>query len=79
MTTVHEGTANEVSKVETRTGVCNVKPNHAGIRVTCILGESGQGVLVVTEVPGKRGGVEDLGHLVHCEGHQFAGLLITLK
>ena len=50
MTAIHEGAADEVSKVETRVGVCDVDPNRAGVRVTCILGESGQRVLVVSEV-----------------------------
>ena len=79
MTAIHEGAADEVSKVETRAGVCNVDPNRAGVRVACILGESGQGVLVVTEVSGEGGGVEDLGHLVHREGDQFASLLVAFR
>ena len=47
--------------------------------VACILGESEQGILIVTEVLGKRESVKDLGHLIHYEGNQFAGLLITFK
>ena len=31
MTAVHKGAADEVSKVETHVGVCNVKPNCAGV------------------------------------------------
>ena len=42
MTAIHEGVADKVSQVETHVGVCNVKPNRAGVRVTCILGESRQ-------------------------------------
>ena len=41
MMAVHEGAADEVSEVETRAGVCNIEPDRAGVRVTCILGESG--------------------------------------
>ena len=53
VTTIHKGTADKVLKVETRVGVCNINPNCADVRVTCILEESGQGVLVITEVLGK--------------------------
>ena len=79
MAVIHKGMADEVLKVETRMGVCNVKPNCAGVRVTCILGESRQRVLVITEVLGEGGGVEDLGHLIHREGNQFAGLLVAFR
>ena len=40
MAAIHKGTANKVSKIETRVGVCNIKPDHAGVRVACILGET---------------------------------------
>ena len=53
MTAIHERAADEVSKVETRAGVCNVKPDCAGLGVTCILGEAWQRVLIITEVLGK--------------------------
>ena len=79
MMAIHEGAADEVSKVETRVGVCNVEPNRASVRVTCILGESRQRVLVISEVFGEGGGVEDLGHLIHCEGNQFASLLVAFR
>ena len=68
MTTVYEGVANKVSKVEIRTGVCNVKPDRAGVRVTHILGESWQGVLIVMEVLGKGRAIGNLGYLIHHEG-----------
>ena len=79
MTAVHERVADEVSKVETRTGVCNVKPDRAGVGVTCILGEACQRVLIITEVLDKRGDVEDLGYLFHREGDQLARLLVTFR
>ena len=79
MTTVHERVADKVSKVETRAGVCNVKPDRTGVRVACILGESWQGVLIVGEVLGERRDVEDLGDLLHREGDQFAGLLVVFR
>ena len=76
---IHKRAADKVSKVETHTGVCNVDPDRAGIGVTCILGESGQRVLVISEILGEGGGVEDLGHLIHREGNQFASLLVTFR
>ena len=77
MTAVHKRATNKVSKIETRAGICNIKPDRAGVRVTCILGEARQRILVVTEVLGKGRRVEDLGNLIHCEGDQLARLLIT--
>ena len=58
-------------------GVCNIKPDCAGVRVTCILGEAGQRILVITEVLGKGRRVEDLGYLIHHEGNQLACLLVA--
>ena len=69
--------ADKILEVETHMGVCNIEPNRAGVQVTCILGEVRQGVLVITEVLGKGGAVEDLGYLLHHKGDQLAGLLIT--
>ena len=77
MTAIHKGGAHKVLKVETCTGVCNIKSDRAGVRVACILGELGQEVLIVTEVLGERRGIEDLGDLVHHEGDQFASLLLV--
>ena len=79
MTAVHEGAADEVSEVETHAGVCNIEPDRAGVRVTCILGESRQGVLVIVEVLSERGDVEDLGDLIYHEGNQFACFLVAFK
>ena len=47
--------------------------------VPCILGESEQGILIITEALDEGGDIEDLGNLIYCEGDQLAGLFVTFE
>ena len=77
MMAIHKQATDKVSEIETCTGVSNINPDRAGIRVSRILGESGQGVFVISEILGKGGAVKDRGYLLHHERDQLASLLVV--